>query len=581
MKRPAVIGAAALLALMLLAPALAVAAPPAGPPYPNGIDGQYVYDYANIFSAQTKAEAQNIIVGIRDRTGAVVVVYTQLKPQSDTLDLANADARALMDQWHIGRKNIDDGLVILFDMNASLRHGQVSLYAGAGYRAAFLSDEERQSVFENDMKPFLLAGDMDAGLMAGLSAIDENATPAHAQVLESARQLNTVGLLAALLVGVFLLLAAVLRWLFHGRDPVYLDDNSVLMAAPPDELTPAMATLLLADRTSDRTVTAGLLDLAAHGAIAFKQEHRQIGDNPVRAGITYLSGKGNLEKPEAKLLEGIVERSRKFGNYIGASRLYRLAPNFATFRDDLEKAAVDEGWLTAQPRRIVSRWALWGGLEISGAIVVGILWLIFLASALFLLMASLAIAGIVTCVLSYFMPARTRQGAMLYAMLSAYKRTLAATMVQAHSMTYVVEQRALPWIKTPDEAMCWGIAFGLNAEIEGVLQRTLANSPEHLPGGSEGWYPSWWTMDSHASGGHGGSTGGSTGGSVGFSSGTAGLFSSSPFPNPGSIVAALGSIASSPSPVSSSSGGGSSSSFSSSSFGGGGGGGGGGAGGGF
>jgi uncharacterized membrane protein YgcG len=74
------------------------------------------------------------IQGIEDRTGAEVAVYTQVKPESDDLDKANADALALMNQWGVGRAGFDDGLVILFDMQGNRQHGQVSLYAGSGFR---------------------------------------------------------------------------------------------------------------------------------------------------------------------------------------------------------------------------------------------------------------------------------------------------------------------------------------------------------------------------------------------------------------------------------------------------------------
>ena len=578
MKRFTVVGAVVMGAwLLLAAPALA-AAPPAGPPYPAPVTGQRVYDYAGIFTAETRSTAQSIIAGIEARTGAQVAVYTQVKPESDTLDLANDDARALMDQWGVGRKGFDDGLVILFDMQPSLRHGQVSLYAGAGYRAAFLSDADRQDIFDNDMKPLLVDGDMDGGLLAGLHDVDANATPEHANALERGRQINALIAVGSLLSGLVLIVVALLRWLRHGRDPVYIDDSSILMLAPPDGLTPAMATILLADRTSDRTVTAGLLDLAAHGAIAFRQEHRQIKDNPVDAGITYIGpGHGKLDDPEHELLDGIVDRSKSFDNYIKASRLYRLSTYFDSFKEQLEGAAVSNGWLSEAPSKAVSRWRGIGGAELVTSVVVGILWLIFPASALLILATSVGVAGIFTLCLAGFMPARTRHGAMLYAMLSAYKRTLALTMAQARSMGEVVKKHALPWITTPDEAMVWGVALGLDHEIEVVLSRTL--TPTEGEGSvdalapADRWYPSWWTMAGHSGSG--------TGDAVAFSASSAGLFSSSPIPDPSSIIAALGSIGSPSSPGSSSSGGGSSSSFSSGSFGGGGGGGGGGAGGGF
>ena len=546
-------------------------APAAGPPYPDPVDGQRVYDYAGTFSPETISTAEAISAGIERRTGAQVAVYTQVKPESDTLDKANDDALALMDQWGVGRKGFDDGLVILFDMQDNLLHGEVSLYAGSGYRASFLSDADRQSIFDNDMKPLLAEGDLDGGLLAGLRDIDANATKDHADALERGRQVNAVAIVAGILLGSVLIVVAVLRWLRHGRDAVYIDDNSILMPAPPDGLTPAMATILLVDRTTKRTVTAGLVDLAAHGCIAFKQERERILDNPDPAGITYLDqGDASLQRPESMLLGGIAEHAEDFHNYISAEHLYLLSGDFETFGEQLETAAVTKGWLAEQPGRVVLRWGMAGSVEIALAIVVGILWLVFLASALLVFTAGLALAGAVTLGLAYFMPARTRQGAMLYAMLSAYKRTLAGTMVQSQSMGEVVSRHALPWVATPDQAMVWGVAFGLDREVELVLSRTITETAGAPTRSSTYWYPSWWTVAGPAAGGAALATG--------ISAGSGGLFSSSPIPDPGSIMAALGSIASPSAPATGSGGG---SSFSSGGFGGGGGGGGGGAGGGF
>jgi len=182
------------------------------------------------------------------------------------------------------------------------------------------------------------------------------------------------------------------------------------------------------------------------------------------------------------------------------------------------------------------------------------------------------------------MPARTRQGAMLWAMLSAYRRTLKLTLAQAQSMGDVVSAKALPWVTTPDQAMAWGVAFGLDNEIETVLSRSLAESEEpseleddgklHLqPNRVVGWQPSWYSTGSFTTRHSGGS-----GHSAAVSGG---LFSSSPIPDFSSIVNVIGSINHPTFPASSSSGSSSGSSFSSGGFGGGGGGGGGGAGGGF
>ena len=126
--------AAALILALLPAPARS-----AGPPFPPPVTGQRVYDTADVLSAQTIVNAEATIRTIEERTGVQIVVYTQVKPESDTPELAQADADALGTQWGVGRRGFDDGLVILFDLDESKCHGQVQLDAGRGFAAAFLS----------------------------------------------------------------------------------------------------------------------------------------------------------------------------------------------------------------------------------------------------------------------------------------------------------------------------------------------------------------------------------------------------------------------------------------------------------
>ena len=72
---------------------------------------------------------------------------------------------------------------------------------------------------------------------------------------------------------------------------------------------------------------------------------------------------------------------------------------------------------------------------------------------------------------------------MIYAMLAAYRRTLRMTMEQARSMQQVVEQPALAWLETPDQGVVWGIALGLQQQVEDVIEpqrRGRAGRRDHL-----------------------------------------------------------------------------------------------------
>ena len=208
-----------------------------------------------MLSPATIASVEKTIADIRERTGAQIAVYSQIKPQSDTPAAAEADARALMDQWGVGRKGFDDGLVILLDLQENREHGQIQLYAGPGYAATYLSNGERQQIFQDVMLPYLRGADFDDALTAAMSRIDAAATVEHAQNLQLARQIDAAtGLVMAPLVLLLLVGWAGWSWLRYGKDPEYLDDPSVLMPAPPAGLTPAAAAVR-AGRTHDTPCT--------------------------------------------------------------------------------------------------------------------------------------------------------------------------------------------------------------------------------------------------------------------------------------------------------------------------------------
>lgn len=545
------VGVAVWLLLLGSATLSVAAAPPAGPPYPDPVNGQRVYDYAGVFSPGAIADAEQTIKAIDDRTGVEVAVYTQVKPESDTLDAANADALDLMNQWGVGRRGFDDGLVILFDMQANLVHGQVSLYAGSGFKAAFMTNADRQAVFDNDMKPRLVDGDFDGALRVALADVSAAATPEHADQLSRARILNSLVGFGAAVLAIVLVVVVVLRWYTHGRDPIYVDDSSILMPAPPDGLTPAMATLVMDDRTSARTVSAAMVDLAARGLVQFQQDSGFLSK---RTSIGVTGRTEPIATPEAGIYGAIATWSDPTG-FVPLTATHELLPAIKKFKSDLETLAVGKGWLTGRPSRVAGTWFAIAVGE--GLLAIPLFyWTLNLdASGGLLGGAALVVAAVVTAVTAWFMPCRTQLGAMLRAMLAAYKRTLQYTMAQSGSMDEVVARKALPWVTTPDAAMAWGVALGLNSEIEDLLRRTVGAG--EAAGRQVGWYPMWFAAGAGGFGGGGSGAGG------------AGLYSASAIPDVGSMMSSLGSIGS----TGGGGGGGG--------FGGGGGGGGGGAGGGF
>jgi uncharacterized membrane protein YgcG len=551
------------------------AAPPPGPPFPDPQVDRAVYDYAGIFSQAAIDDAESVIDAIEQRTAAEIVVYSQ-----DTGEFAidtsetEARARALIDQWGVGRAGFDDGLAIFFDLEPNLLHGQVQLYAAPGFEAAFLSNSERQAIFDNDMLPYLRDADFDGALSIALERIDAAATAEHAAQLQTARQFNAVlGLVGAPIV--FMLLAgwAFLSWQRFGKDPVYLDDPSILMPAPPPDLTAASGAMVMDGSASRRALTTAMLDLASRGSIAFREDGGVLGFGK-KIGIDVAPAPGdadveaqrarNARRPMGPAEDVALRRLQTIGvnedNYIGPTELLQFGTHVSDFNNALERHVVARGWFAERPSTVRNRWLIRGVLiDVVGTIAV-VAGASIPMSGLLLLGAAAIVGGIVVLVFGIGMPAVTMPGAMIRAMLAAYRRTLQKTMDQARSMQQVVAEAGLPWLDSPDQAVVWGTALGLQHEIEGVLERSMEDVRRGTTtGGFVPYFPAWYQ----------GSNGTPMTAATATGSG-GGLFSNSGVPNIGGMMAALGTIGNAPS----SSGGGGG--FSGGSSGGGGGGAGGG-----
>jgi len=560
--------------VLLLVPALALAVtPPAGPPFPDPVNDQVVYDFADILSPQTEAAATQIITGIEQRTGAELAVYTQYKPGATT-DSTERDALALINQWGIGRKGFDDGLAIMWNVTRQpcqpyvSGNGQVQLYAAPGYAATYLTNEERQSIFDNDMLPHLKACDEDAALLAALEKIDAATTPEHAQFLNLVRIANAVvGLILAPVVFVLLVVWAGWSWLRFGRDPVYLDSASILMPAPPPDLTAASGAVVWEGRATRRALTTAMLDLASRGELSFVPDKGllttktgiQLTSPPTDDPYVVRNRRRPLSDAEEYALDrmrGIAEPSDNY--YISPDDLLKFGKYTDKFNERIERHVAAKGWFREPPAKATRRWMGRGTI----ALVLGVIGVIVgfnvPASGLVMLGGALVAAGVVIYFIARSMPQRTMPGAMIYAQLAAYRRTLQMTMAQARSMNQVIQAPGLEWMETPDQAVVWGVALGLQSEVEQVIERSAEDAQAGMSTYNP-WVPRWYGYSSWSS---------SSGGPSGFAPG---VFSSSGIPDFGGMMSALGSIGNSPSSSGGSGGFG----------GGGGGGGGGGAGGGY
>jgi len=315
-------------------------------------------------------------------------------------------------------------------------------------------------------------------------------------------------------------------------------------------------------------------DLASRGELSFKPEGGLLGLR-TKAGVqindSYSADDANIARNRRKPLsyaeQYALERLRGIaspltGNYIDSSDMLKFGKYVSGFDNQIESHVVKKGWFKEAPGKSVSRWAGRAILALIAGFVLFIIAVNIPSGGMVVFSVSLMLSAGAMLIISQWMPARTMAGAMIYAMLAAYRRTMENTMAQARSMNTVVEQPSLAWMETPDQAVAWGVALGLQQDVETVLGRSAEDAQAGVTT-YHPWLPLWY----------GGGL--SSGGQGGYSGIAPGLMSGSAIPDFGGMMAALSSIGNSPSSSGSGSGSGG--------FGGGGsgGGGGGGAGGGF
>jgi uncharacterized membrane protein YgcG len=549
--------------------------PEAGPAFPDPIGGLRVYDYAEVISPGVIDRLADAIAVVEERTGAQIVVYTQVKPEADDPARTEQDAVALIDQWGIGREGFDDGLVIFFNLREDLCHGQVQLYAAPGFAAAYLTNDERQAIYEQQMLPDLRACDFDGALTSAMARIDAAATAEHARNLQLARQVDAVaGLIVAPLLLIGLVAWAGWSWLRYGRDPIYLDDASILMPAPPPGLSPAAAAVVMDGRAGRHALTTALVDLAARGEISFRAPEQE--PHKLDIDITVPDQRDARLARNRRLPLGEAERfaldelKRLAGaiRTVKADDVPRFAGSVGGFDDRLERTVAANGWFREAPSDSVERWSRRAAVVLIAG-VAGTFFGFQLPSNGLLLVGIAAIVGAVaTFVIARTMPQRTMEGARTFAQLAAYRRTLQRTLEQSRTMEQVVASGVLPWVETPDQAVVWAYALGLHEEAEEVLERSMEDVRTGAASPTRTYFPLWYAMGERSGGRISG----------GARAPTAGLFSSGVVPDFTAMTAALATIGSPPA----STGGGGSSSGGGGGFGGGSsGGGGGGAGGGF
>ena len=127
----------------------------------------FVVDAAGVFTDQEVAYLKRELQAFSDTTSNQIVVVTM----SDLQGYAPYEIATKIGQdWGVGQKGFDNGVVILFKPKTSNSKGQVFIAPGYGLEGA-IPDATTKLIIEREMIPYFKQGNIFQGIVSGITPI--------------------------------------------------------------------------------------------------------------------------------------------------------------------------------------------------------------------------------------------------------------------------------------------------------------------------------------------------------------------------------------------------------------------------
>ncbi len=176
--------------------------------YPNALPGRMVHDFADVLTQNEELAIEQQLRNLNDSTSTQIVVVTVTDLQGEA---AATYAFELGEQWGVGQKGKDNGVVILFKPKTARSNGEAFIAVGYGLEGV-LPDAIAKRIVEYEMIPYFRKGAIAQGLYNSVvvtSDIVKGEYTADAYVKTTGGGFSMLALI--ILIGTFLLLFIPIR----------------------------------------------------------------------------------------------------------------------------------------------------------------------------------------------------------------------------------------------------------------------------------------------------------------------------------------------------------------------------------
>jgi uncharacterized protein len=177
-----------------------------------------VTDQAGMLTPTQRATLENVLKDYETRTGSQIAILLVNKTEPEAIEQYSI---RVFDAWQLGRKGVDDGVLLLVAKDNPPALRRLRIEAGRGVQGS-LTDAQSKRILQDVIAPHFRQNDFYGGLAAGVSAItslldkESFPEPARDDIEEQAADGISLGMFIFFVV-LFLLLSRMSSSRRHAR----------------------------------------------------------------------------------------------------------------------------------------------------------------------------------------------------------------------------------------------------------------------------------------------------------------------------------------------------------------------------
>ncbi|MFH1456993.1 MAG: DUF2207 domain-containing protein [Patescibacteria group bacterium] len=279
-----------------------------------------------------------------------------------------------------------------------------------------------------------------------------------------------------LLLPVFVLFFLYNYWRLHGRDP---KGRGTIMPeyAPPENILPAEAGVVMDEKMDMRDLTATIIDLARRGYLKLKQEDKKaLGFNVGTDWVLLRTEKAvdDLSDYEKDLINIFFEDDTK--KVMPLQKIKSsgdIAHNIKQAKKNVYAKVTKDGWFVKNPETTRATLTI-----IGGAVIFGFFFFGGFNSLSIISIISILVTGVLIILFAQIMPKKTQEGAIMKEKLEGLKMFLSAT--EKDRVKFHFSPKSNP--ETFADYLPWAIIFEVEKEWANVFKGVDLQPPNWFVG---------------------------------------------------------------------------------------------------